>query len=285
MNAWEPEDSLLKKLLTSFITIAVIFVIMFCICRISSANTNDLTIMSFNIRSFGVTKASDPNKLDIIAKIISKSDICAVQESRDKSSTSLYKLRYQLAHYGNYDFIMSKRHGRSSYKEKYIYFFDRNKVRIREYYSCRDNSSTFSRPGFVVAITFNNKDIVLINVHIAPNEVEKELLALRYVIDEVRIHHPNEDIVILGDFNMDGDYYDEDRKIISSDGTFVHHITNDIDTTVADGSNTYDRILVSSELSKYVTESGVLQFDNVWELLVKPSEISDHYPVFIKLDL
>ena len=46
-----------------------------------------LRIGAFNIQVFGVTKASKPEVMDVLADIIRTYDIIAIQEIRDKSQT------------------------------------------------------------------------------------------------------------------------------------------------------------------------------------------------------
>ena len=65
-------------------------------------------------------------------------------------------------------------------------------------------------------------------------------------------------VILAGDYNADGSYFDEDTLwptlFDEAVGTgtlgdaFVQIVDNSIDTTVASGSNTYDRIIISVSL-------------------------------------
>ncbi len=48
-----------------------------------------LRLGAFNIQVFGTTKASKPDVMDVLGKIIRNYDVVAIQEIRDKSQTAL----------------------------------------------------------------------------------------------------------------------------------------------------------------------------------------------------
>ena len=55
-------------------------------------DTETITITSFNIQVFGISKAGKPEVMEIITDIITQFDIVAIQEIRDKSGTAIVKL-------------------------------------------------------------------------------------------------------------------------------------------------------------------------------------------------
>lgn len=109
--------------------------------------------------------------------------------------------------------------------------------------------------------------------------------------------------MVVGDFNADGSYFDEDAgwsSVLAQMPRYSLLTGNDLDTTVAQSSNTYDRILATSSLaadspSVYVMEQamdlsdvkvqgcdqGYINEDvcagTDWVEVAK--ELSDHYPV------
>ena len=92
-----------------------------------------------------------------------------------------------------------------------------------------------------------------------------------------------EDIILLGDFNADGDYLDEsDLPTIFPANAFQVLITDDMDTMTT-SDNTYDRIIVPVGNAEYIEGTAqVFEFDFEYGLTGDDfiKKISDHYPVF-----
>ena len=96
-----------------------------------NTNNNDLLrIGAFNIQVFGVTKASKPEVMDVLGKIIRTYDIVAIQEIRDKSQTSLPDLVDVVNSNGaQYDYVVSERLGRTISQEQYAYIYNTKTVK------------------------------------------------------------------------------------------------------------------------------------------------------------
>jgi len=84
------------------------------------------------------------------------------------------------------------------------------------------------------------------------------------------VGNTDEDTILIGDFNADGSYYDEDNIQHFTDWKWV--ITNDEDTTVAASDNTYDRIIINEGAEDNYKNYGIM--DDV----VKSQ--SDHYLIY-----
>ena len=90
-----------------------------------------IKIASFNIQVFGRSKASKPEVMEILSRIISQFDIVAIQEIRDKSGKAIKDLEVAVDDLGeNYDFIIGPRLGRTSSKEQYAYFYRVSTIRV-----------------------------------------------------------------------------------------------------------------------------------------------------------
>ena len=90
-----------------------------------------LRIGAFNIQVFGTTKASKPDVMDILAKIICTYDIIAIQEIRDASQTALPALVDIVNSDGSqYDYVVSERLGRTTSKEQYAYIFNTQTIEL-----------------------------------------------------------------------------------------------------------------------------------------------------------
>lgn len=90
-----------------------------------------LRIGSFNIQIFGITKASKPEVMDTLARIIRTYDIIAIQEIRDASQTALPAL-VDLANSdgSQYSYVVSERLGRTTSKEQYAYIYNTQTVEV-----------------------------------------------------------------------------------------------------------------------------------------------------------
>ena len=107
--------------------------------------------------------------------------------------------------------------------------------------------------------------------------------ALAQVYEAILTGNPDErDIIIMGDFNADGSYFDEDGASPLKTSTFTWAITNDMDTmTKTDW--TYDRIVMTDATARHEFDRAeVFYFDSVFgisdtELI---EDVSDHFPVY-----
>jgi len=85
----------------------------------NQSSDETLRIGAFNIQVFGISKASKPEVMDVLADIIRTYDIIAIQEIRDKSQTALPTLVDLLNSDGSqYSYVVSERLGRTTSKEQ-----------------------------------------------------------------------------------------------------------------------------------------------------------------------
>ncbi|HEC76399.1 MAG TPA: hypothetical protein ENI33_03965 [Thermoplasmatales archaeon] len=225
-------------------------------------NVKNITIASWNLQIFGVTKASNETLLNYYADKIDDYDLCIIQEIRDKSGTAIQKLAAKLP---GYDYIISQRAGTTSSKEQYAIFYD-DRVTLLSYHDyTQESQDEFERPPFEAEFKANNWTFTLYTIHTKPDNVYQELTNLENLIGE-----PDEDTIILGDLNTDGSYYDEDN--IQHFISWYWVITNDMDTTVASSNNAYDRIIINQRTENNFIEAGVMKDVTFSE--------SDHYLVY-----
>merc|ERR1712080_158635 len=72
----------------------------------------ELNVCSFNVQSFGATKASKPEIMKLLAKIFASYDLCLMQEIKDKSGDAMRTLQEYIdeeAGAGAYKMIISPR--------------------------------------------------------------------------------------------------------------------------------------------------------------------------------
>ncbi len=257
--------------------------------EIQPAANGTIRIGAFNIQVFGVTKAAKPDVIEVLARVIRTYDIVAVQEVRDNSSTALPMLLAAVnADGSNYTYIESERLGRTSSKEQYAYFYDRQTIELTaagETYPEPEGTDPFHRDPFIAPFTVRNGsfDAVYIVVHTDPDEATGEIDALDTVVAYARGAYPLEqDFIVMGDLNADGSYFNESGPSPLRDEGYTWLITNDLDTTTKSTNATYDRIIITgAAVPDFTGEAGVFRFDTAYGLNQTMTEaVSDHYPVY-----
>ncbi|MBA7503859.1 Deoxyribonuclease [subsurface metagenome] len=248
--------------------------------------SNYIKIASFNIQIFGQTKISRPEIMDTISEIIKRHDVVAIQEVRSKEQNVIPTLlNYVNDANTNYDYIISQRLGRTGSKEQYAFVYNTKTVDLvsESSYVVADPNDVFEREPFVAFFRSGNFDFKVINNHIKPGDVEAELSQLAVVINEIYNSSSEKDIIVLGDMNADGSYFDEDNLVVIFP-LWIQLIGNDEDTTVAISDNTYDRMMTRDTTAnvEYTGKSGVFRWDAEYGVtdfsFIK--KVSDHYPVY-----
>jgi hypothetical protein len=178
--------------------------------------------------------------------------------------------------------------GRTSSKEAYAYVYNTERVQFIDGsdYVYDDVSDVFEREPYIACFKIGNFDFVLVGIHTKPDDAYNEIGNLTSVVSSIQEANPGEsDIIVMGDLNADGSYFDEDDSSNSFKASeFRWLITNDMDTMVKT-DYTYDRIVVLDATFNHECDAGtarVFYFDQVYGLNNQTfvGEISDHYPVF-----
>ena len=249
---------------------------------ITDSETNNLSVMSFNIRIFGKTKSSKPEVMDVIIDIIDDHDLIAIQEIRDSSDQTLTTLMAMMP--DEYKIVVGPREGRSSSKEQAIFVYDDTVLEFVDMYNDPDPEDVFERSPF--SAFFKTKDelleFMIVNVHLDPHEADVEIPALAQVVEEYLLQF-QQDIIVVGDFNSDGRYFKE--EILGS--LFMPDVWNIVidntrDTTVHEADNTYDRIIMTQGLEAF--HADVLYFEDYLPDGLEAGDVSDHYPVYMLLE-
>jgi endonuclease/exonuclease/phosphatase family metal-dependent hydrolase len=244
-----------------------------------------LRIGAFNVQVFGVTKASKPEVMAVLANIIRTHDIIAIQEIRDISQTALPELVDLVnSDSSNYEYIVSERLGRTSSKEQYAYIYNSNTVEITgdpQTYPEPEGTDPFHRQPYIAPFRSisGNYDAVLIVIHTDPDEATEEINSLDDVLEYAQSIYPEEqDFIIMGDLNADGSYFDEDSTSDLDDYYWL--IDDSVDTTTKSTNYTYDRIILT-DTSDLSGQFGILRYDLEYNLTEEETTaVSDHYPVY-----
>jgi len=242
-----------------------------------------IKVMSFNIQIFGASKMAKPEVVRILVDLVSQADIIAVQEVRSQSIEPVERFMALLPAY--YDYVIGPRQGRTSSKEQYWIIYNSQLFTVAEMDSWLDEHDIFERSPYAVYFKTKGKlDFILINNHIQPSAAEKEIRALPKVATYYMDLWSDPDVMIVGDLNADGNYFN--KKLLDSIFPEADYkiIFTDEDTTLAASHNTYDRFIITSSLCDYFTGNfGVIRFDEIYnfeELSISPKQVSDHYPIW-----
>jgi deoxyribonuclease-1-like protein len=255
-------------------------------------------IGAFNIQIFGPTKVSRTNTLTVLAKIASTFDILAIEEvgsngiPSDSTATAVmdaYVARInKVVGSGSYSYCRGNQYG-------IVYRSSEFTLVSSSLYS---GSQTFTYTPLTAYFKSKagNLDFVLLVIHTSPSLAVSEIPELKIAMGEVSFLFSEPDVICLGDFNADGDFYSEGTgtDLAGFDSpAFISAIPNSADTTVASTSNAYDRIELSSTMaSDFNGNSGVFDFGSVFDLSLcegtattagTASAISDHFPVWAEL--
>ncbi len=256
-----------------------------------------IRIAAFNIQIFGEAKRQKEEVMEVLVDIARGFDLMLVQEIRDaEGETAPYYLkRINEIDGPRYGYVLSERLGRTTSKEAYAYFYNTETVDLIEgsAHVYNDTGDAFEREPFIASFRSGGFDFTLVGIHTKPDDAYAEIGNLTAVVYSVRAEDPGEgDIIVLGDLNADGSYFDEEdpSNPLRASG-FFWVITNEMDTmTKTDW--TYDRIVLLNFTygHEYVGGSAqVFYFDEEFDIGDEALVwgVSDHYPVFaeFRIDL
>jgi deoxyribonuclease-1-like protein len=248
--------------------------------------TDAITICSFNIQVFGESKISKPQVVDVLAKVVRKFDIVAIQEVRAKSDSVIPQFLSAINADGSrYQFVIGPRLGRTVSKEQYTFIYDSTRIEV-------DPSSvgTSPNPGdrlhrpplharFRVRANppESGFSFWLVDTHTDPDEVSAEVNALADVFMEMKALRPDEDdVILLGDLNAGPPQFGKIKQVPGV-GWAVSGVT-----TNTRRSKTYDNLIFDTRTTtEYTGRWGVLDLQNTFGLSIdKALEVSDHNPVW-----
>ncbi|AWP09552.1 putative deoxyribonuclease gamma [Scophthalmus maximus] len=265
--------------------------------------TSSLKICAFNIQSFGEAKANNQKVMAILLKILSRCDLCLIQEVRDSKGEAIQTLVKDLNRFdksNSYSYVESERLGRKTYKEQYVYIYRDNVLKVKELYQYprvdegTNETDVFSREPFIIRFhspTTLVKDFVLIGQHTSPKTAMKEIDELYTVFKGIYRKWKNDNVMILGDLNAGCSYVTIKgwRAVrLRSDPRFRWLIGDEQDTTVRKRTHcAYDRIIVHGReiISSVVPGSAQpFNFKESFHLTEQEAlEVSDHFPVEVDL--
>ncbi|XP_063065273.1 deoxyribonuclease I-like 1-like [Engraulis encrasicolus] len=260
-----------------------------------------LKICAFNVQSFGEAKAHNKKVMDVLIKIIARCDLCLVQEVRDSKGKAIPTLvkhlnKFDKSH--SYAHLESKRLGKTTYKEQYVYIYRQDVLEVKDHYYLQEGGSNltklFSREPFIIRVQSPStlvKDFVLVGQHTCPKNAMQEIEQLYGVYTEISKKWKTQNVMFLGDLNAGCSYITVKgwkANRLRNDPKFRWLIGDEVDTTVRENTRcAYDRIVVhGKELNYGIVPDSAQPFNFKREFQLSEEEaleISDHYPVEVDL--
>ncbi|XP_042563855.1 deoxyribonuclease gamma isoform X2 [Clupea harengus] len=253
-----------------------------------------LKICSFNVQSFGGSKISKPEVMDVIIQCIARCDIMLIMEIKDGRELAFPQLMTELnsrysSRRNEYDFVISDRLGRKSYKEQYAFIYRKRLVSVKDVYQYPDSQcgdeDVFAREPFTVWFSSPRtevKDFVIIPIHTAPEDAVREIDELFDVFKDVQQRWTSENFIIMGDFNAACGYVPKrewSNIRLRSDSCFLWLTGDGLDTTVKQSTNcAYDRVVLHGErMIQAIKPSSVEVFDFKTEYGLTEQEVGVFY--------
>uniref|UniRef100_A0A8C9VVY1 Deoxyribonuclease-1-like 1 n=1 Tax=Scleropages formosus TaxID=113540 RepID=A0A8C9VVY1_SCLFO len=234
------------------------------------------TICAFNMQSFGDSKAANERIMTTLVRVLSRYDVCLLQEVRDGRGKAIPTLLSLLNRRFSLSPLLSLQ------------------VMMKPISTLMWPASVWVEPLFTkssMSLSTVIGEFVLIPQHTTPSNATKEIDELYDVFLDVKKKWGIEDVMFLGDFNAACGYVaKKNRKNIRlmSEPGFAWLIDDKVDTTVKDTTNcAYDRIVVHGErFLRAIVPNSARPFDFAKDFHLSQEQalqVSDHYPVEVKL--
>lgn len=245
-----------------------------------------VAVASFNIQVFGTSKLAKPRVMDVLAQIVRKFDVVAIQEIRSKSQHVIPEFVQRVNAGGaNYDYIVGPRLGRTVSKEQYAFIYDLDRLEVvrQSRYTVNDAHDLFHREPLVSTFRVRGNhartpfSFTLVNIHTDPDEAELELDALAGIFQGVQQDRIREDdVILLGDFNADAYHMGRLGRLPGMTAAIRDIPTNTRRT------ESYDNLLFDRRTTvEYTGRSGTIDFQQAFGLTESEAlEVSDHLPVW-----
>lgn len=258
------------------------------ISRLPPASETDrpVTIATFNIQVFGTSKLAKPEIMEVLARVVRRFDLVAIQEVRSTDQTVVPRFVQLINSQGaQYSFVIGPRLGRTSSKEQYVFIYDTARIAVdpNTVYTVNDPADYLHREPLVAhfqarwaggSTPFTFK---LVNIHTDPDETDIELDALDDVFLAVQHDGSGEDdVILLGDLNVDEYHLGQLGQIPGIAWVVTGTTTN------TRRIHAYDNVVFQSGATvEYTGRWGVLDLQAEYGLTLDQAlEVSDHLPVW-----
>ena len=255
----------------------------------AAATHAPLRLGSWNIQNFGNAKTGRPAVMAAIGGIAARYDVLSVQElsqvptnpgscsvdgETGTAACSLLDALNGAAAPRTFELAASPRActfdscgDATTYNEQYMIVWDSSKLELVGSAVYPDPSGVYERDPWAAHLreTASGVEFAVLAIHTPPSRAEEEVLAMGDVL-EWAATTLCDNVLLVGDYNADGSYANEDTVWPTLFGAeygtgtlgdaFEQVVDNSVDTTVAASSNTYDRVIVSTSLQSASVAAG-----------------------------
>jgi len=225
-----------------------------------------LKLSSWNLQIFGITKSENEDVMYTITNILKKSDIAFIQEIRNYDGIAWDRLCSRM---DGYQCKISSRAGRTQSKEQYGVLYKEG-IEILDWVDYNpDELDRWERPPLKVKFKKDEYEFIVYVIHTKPDNTVDEIMHL----ENITINVGN--VIVLGDLNMDCDYYDVGKNNYFKEWYFL--IEDYEDTTVNQNTRcAYDRIIVNDNAKQEIVADGIYTIGIT-------EDVSDHYQVWANI--
>jgi len=250
-----------------------------------AADGQTIKIASFNIQVFGTSKMAKPEVMDVLAKVVRRFDLVAIQEVRSKDQTVVPRFAELVNAAGRrYGYVVGPRLGRTSSKEQYVFLYDTDRIELDQgsVHTPADPQDLLHREPLVARFRVRGPpqqafSFKLVNIHTDPDETDTELDALADVFAAVQRERDGEDdVILLGDLNVDDRHLGRLGQLPGIAWTVSGQMTN------TRRNHAYDNIVFDRRATtEYTGYWGVLDLAADYGLTLEQAlDVSDHLPVW-----
>lgn len=255
--------------------------------RTPAAPTGTITIATYNIQVFGVSKLQQPQLREILAQVVRQFDLVAIQEIRAKDDGLMPEfLRSVNADGSRYAFVIGPRLGRTSSKEQYAFVYNTERIEVdpNSVATLSDPNDLIHREPLVARFRVRTYPpetgftFWLVDIHTDPDEVAQEVDVLVDVLQVMARANPGEDdIILLGDLNADETKFGRLGQIPG-----VTWVVPRGTPTNTRGTQTYDNLLfLEQATAEFTGRWGVVNMRKAFNLSLDDAlKVSDHLPVW-----
>lgn len=246
---------------------------------------DEVSVATWNIQVFGQSKIGKPEVMEVIVDMVRRFDVIAIQELRCADQSIIPRFLDMVNQEGYpYDIVAGPRLGRTASKEQYLYLYDTTRIELlaNSVYTIDDPDDRLHREPLVAsfrvigALSGRPWTFTLVNIHTDPDEAAEEVNALDDVIRLVRRTDAEDDVILLGDLNVDAAHLGELAALPDVMWTVAGQPTN------TRGNHSYDNILFSgSSTPEFTGTAGIIDLESEYALTEEQAlQVSDHLPVW-----
>lgn len=255
-------------------------------------NSNAIRIASFNIEVFGESKLADPGVSAALVDVVRRFDVVAIQEIRAQSVDLIPRfLEAVNAGGAHYHYVPGPRLGRSNSKEQYAYIYNRASVEVDpgSIYTVDDPDDLLHREPLVTSFRVRGPKpeaaftFTLVNIHVDPDEVGRELNVLDDVYLAVqRDGRGEDDVILLGDFNADAGRLGQLGEI----SQLTPVITGKTPTNTLRTAQLDNIVITAHATTEFTGRAEVLDLVRDLNLTTQQAAaVSDHLPVWAEFSV